>query len=196
MFPARALSCLKKSPNYLSALIQNELGNRAASVALELPVMGWGFRRSLKLGPLKLNLSKSGVGYSIGGRGFRVGQDAKGRSYTSASIPGTGLYSRTYLTPPTAQPGSQIHPQITTTAQQGRGMGLVLLFGAGVLVGMALMGIFSSPSAPPPIAPQPQPALTAPVAPPTQHPAKRRSHRKPAGGSGQASAPTTQSPTE
>ena len=53
--------------------------------------MGWGLRRSLKLGPLKLNFSKSGVGYSVGVRGFRVGKDAKGRSYTAASIPGTGL---------------------------------------------------------------------------------------------------------
>jgi hypothetical protein len=58
--------------------------------------MAWRFRRSLKLGPLKLNLSKSGVGYSVGVRGFRVGKDAKGRSYTAASIPGTGLYNRTY----------------------------------------------------------------------------------------------------
>ena len=58
--------------------------------------MGWGLRRSLKLGPLKLNFSKSGVGYSVGVRGFRVGKDAKGRSYTAASIPGMGLYSRTY----------------------------------------------------------------------------------------------------
>jgi hypothetical protein len=52
--------------------------------------MGWGFRRSLKFGPVRLNLSKSGVGYSIGGRGFRVGQDAKGRAYTAASIPRYG----------------------------------------------------------------------------------------------------------
>jgi hypothetical protein len=58
--------------------------------------MAWRFRKSLKLGPIRLNFSKSGVGYSIGGRGFRVGQDAKGRSYTAASIPGTGLYSREY----------------------------------------------------------------------------------------------------
>ena len=58
--------------------------------------MAWRFRKSLKLGLIRLNLSKSGVGYSIGGRGFRVGQDAKGRSYTAASIPGTGLYSREY----------------------------------------------------------------------------------------------------
>jgi hypothetical protein len=68
--------------------------------------MGWRrFRRSLKLGPLKLNFSKSGVGYSVGIRGFRVGKDAKGRSYTAASIPGTGFYNRQYesATKPTAE---------------------------------------------------------------------------------------------
>jgi len=58
--------------------------------------MAWRFRRSLKLGPLKLNFSKSGIGYSAGVRGFRVGTDAKGRTYTAASIPGSGLYNRAY----------------------------------------------------------------------------------------------------
>lgn len=59
--------------------------------------MGWGFRRSINFGPLKVNLSKSGVGYSVGTRGFRVGKDSRGRKYRSASIPGTGIYSRDYL---------------------------------------------------------------------------------------------------
>lgn len=58
--------------------------------------MAWRFRKSSKLGPLRLNLSKSGIGTSIGVRGFRVGKDAKGRSYTATSIPGTGIYSREY----------------------------------------------------------------------------------------------------
>jgi hypothetical protein len=51
--------------------------------------MAWRFRRSLKLGPLKLNFSRSGIGYSAGVRGFRVDTDAKGSTYTAASIPGT-----------------------------------------------------------------------------------------------------------
>ena len=59
--------------------------------------MGWSFRRSLNLGPLRLNASKSGIGYSVGVRGFRVGKDAKGRKYTASSIPGTGVYRRDYL---------------------------------------------------------------------------------------------------
>jgi hypothetical protein len=38
--------------------------------------MAWRFRKSLKFGPLTLNLSRSNVEYSIVGRGFRVGRDA------------------------------------------------------------------------------------------------------------------------
>jgi uncharacterized protein DUF4236 len=58
--------------------------------------MGWAFRKSFNLGPLRINASKSGIGYSVGGRGFRVGKDARGRNYRSISIPGTGIYNRTY----------------------------------------------------------------------------------------------------
>ena len=58
--------------------------------------MGWGFWRSINFGPLRINASKSGLGYSIGGRGFRVGRDARGRKYTSLSVPGTGIFNRTY----------------------------------------------------------------------------------------------------
>ena len=54
--------------------------------------MGFRFQRSIKLFPgLKINLSKSGIGWSAGVRGARTGVDAKGRRYTSVGIPGTGL---------------------------------------------------------------------------------------------------------
>jgi len=58
--------------------------------------MGWSWRKALNFGPLRLNLSKKGVGYSVGIRGFRVGQDVAGRRYRQTSIPNTGLYKRTY----------------------------------------------------------------------------------------------------
>ena len=58
--------------------------------------MGWNWRKSFNFGPVKINLSKKGVGYSLGVRGFRVGQNAKGQSYTQTSIPGTGIYKRDY----------------------------------------------------------------------------------------------------
>ena len=53
--------------------------------------MGWSYRKSVNFGPFRVNLSKSGIGYSVGGPGFRTGVRANGRRYTRASIPGTGL---------------------------------------------------------------------------------------------------------
>jgi hypothetical protein len=45
--------------------------------------MGWFLRKSFKLGPVRLNLSKSGLGASAGVKGLRVGLDAKGRRYVA-----------------------------------------------------------------------------------------------------------------
>jgi hypothetical protein len=60
--------------------------------------MGLLFRRSVKILPgVRLNLSRSGLGVSAGVRGLRVGVDAKGRKYTSAGIPGTGISTRHYI---------------------------------------------------------------------------------------------------
>jgi hypothetical protein len=55
------------------------------------PRMGFFYRKSLKFGPFRVNLSKSGIGVSVGGPGFRVGTSSRGRKYTSFSIPGTGV---------------------------------------------------------------------------------------------------------
>jgi len=50
--------------------------------------MGWGFRKSIKIAPgVRLNVSKSGVSTSIGGKGFTY--NSRGR--VTASIPGTGI---------------------------------------------------------------------------------------------------------
>lgn len=54
--------------------------------------MGFRFRKSIKLGSgFKINLSKSGIGYSWGIKGFRLTKTAKGKSRATASIPGTGI---------------------------------------------------------------------------------------------------------
>jgi hypothetical protein len=53
--------------------------------------MGFFYRKSVNLGPFRVNLSGSGVGYSLGGRGFRVGKSSRGRRYTAFSVPGTGV---------------------------------------------------------------------------------------------------------
>ena len=53
--------------------------------------MGWSYRKSIKVGPFRINASGSGIGYSVGGKGFRAGVNSRGRRYSSVSIPGTGL---------------------------------------------------------------------------------------------------------
>ena len=56
--------------------------------------MGFYYRKSIGIGPFRLNLGKSGVGYSVGTRGFRTGLSSR-RRYTTFSLPGTGIGYRT-----------------------------------------------------------------------------------------------------
>ena len=56
--------------------------------------MGWSFRRSINLGPLRVNLGKRGIGTSVGAGPFRFGRSANGRTYRSFRIPGTGISYR------------------------------------------------------------------------------------------------------
>lgn len=53
--------------------------------------MGLRFHKTIKLGPLNINLSKSGVGFSVGTKGARIGRTAKGNTRTTVGIPGTGI---------------------------------------------------------------------------------------------------------
>ena len=53
--------------------------------------MGLRFRKSFSIGPLRINISKSGIGFSLGVKGFRVSRSAKGKMTATASLPGTGL---------------------------------------------------------------------------------------------------------
>lgn len=54
--------------------------------------MGFRFRKSFNLGGgFKINLSKSGVGYSWGVKDYRLTKTAKGTIRTTASISGTGI---------------------------------------------------------------------------------------------------------
>jgi hypothetical protein len=58
-----------------------------------------------------MNFSKSGIGYSVGVRGARVGRDPKGRKYSQLSIPNTGIYRRDYYSNPKPQNPSSPVPQ-------------------------------------------------------------------------------------
>ena len=54
--------------------------------------MGFRYRKSINLGGgFRIHLSKSGVGYSLGVKGFRVTKTASGRTRRTYSIPGTGI---------------------------------------------------------------------------------------------------------
>lgn len=57
--------------------------------------MGFSFRKSLKIGPVRLNVSKSGVGVSAGVKGARIGVNAKGKAY--GSVGANGLTYRTQI---------------------------------------------------------------------------------------------------
>ena len=53
--------------------------------------MGFRFRKSFGRGPFRINISKSGIGYSIGTKGARFTRTAKGTKRATLSIPGTGI---------------------------------------------------------------------------------------------------------
>lgn len=63
--------------------------------------MGVRFRKSINLGKgFRVNMSKSGPGFSWGGKGFRVTKKANGGFRTTAYIPGTGLsYQKDFSNP-------------------------------------------------------------------------------------------------
>lgn len=83
--------------------------------------MGFFLRKSIKLGPLRVNLSKSGLGASFGVKGLRTGLDAKGRGYVAGGR--GGLYFREYAKPPEAgQEGSA--PEIPPTSSSSRSSAL------------------------------------------------------------------------
>jgi hypothetical protein len=97
--------------------------------------MAWRLRRSRRLpGGFRLNISKSGLGYSWGFRGFRIGRDSRGRIVRTVSIPGTGLSNRQYLSDST--------PQQENPVQQSSGMGCCGCVGTAIiaLVAVAFLG--------------------------------------------------------
>lgn len=58
--------------------------------------MSWSFRKGINLGGgVRVNLSKSGIGYSIGGRGFRVGTSTRGKNFVSIGT--KGIFYKKYF---------------------------------------------------------------------------------------------------
>ena len=63
--------------------------------------MGFRYRKSINLGKgFRVNMSKSGPGFSWGGNGFRLTRTAKGNIRGTAYIPGTGIsYQKEFKDP-------------------------------------------------------------------------------------------------
>lgn len=53
--------------------------------------MDFHYRNANGSGPFRVNISNFGVGYSMGGRGFRAGVSSRGRRNTTFGIPGIGV---------------------------------------------------------------------------------------------------------
>lgn len=110
--------------------------------------MGFRFRKSMKLpGGIRINASKSGIGYSYGAKGFRVTKTANGATRTTASIPGTG-FSYVEESKGSDQPSSSQHRPL------GCGCLLYVLCIPLFLffIWMLWFLVFHEPDAPPPTA--------------------------------------------
>lgn len=62
------------------------------------------FRKSKNFGPLRLNVSSKGIGWSVGVKGFRYTHSATGKNYTTTSIPGTGISYRSNISSSESSP--------------------------------------------------------------------------------------------
>jgi Protein of unknown function (DUF4236) len=89
--------------------------------------MSWTFRRRIKVGPVNVNLSRSGIGVSAGAGPFRAGVDAKGRRYTNVRGP-FGIYNRQYYS--SVDRGSAKNPNVEAL----KNAFIVLLFSVAALV--------------------------------------------------------------
>lgn len=65
---------------------------------------GVNFRKSKKVGPVRVTASKRGISTSVGVKGARVTKGADGRTRTTVGIPGTGISKTTTHSSPKTGP--------------------------------------------------------------------------------------------
>lgn len=83
--------------------------------------MGLRFRKSVNIGPLRINFSKSGVGFSVGVKGFRVGRSAKGKTTATVSLPGTGISYVQDLDPDKLKESAEEFSEAVSSAKEKAG---------------------------------------------------------------------------
>lgn len=81
---------------------------------------------------VRVNLSKSGVGVSVGRTGLRVGVDAKRKKYFSVGLPGTGLSYRTFF-------GRPVTPE--TLKKVGYAVIAAVSIGVAVMIVLAIQKV-------------------------------------------------------
>jgi tetratricopeptide (TPR) repeat protein len=101
--------------------------------------MPWSYRKSVKIGPFRLNASKSGLGVSVGVKGARVSVNKRG-TYFHGSIPGTGLRYSEKLSGPSRQQDDS-RPQLEYSGSTDRpsrvGQGIFVAIILLITVGIA-----------------------------------------------------------
>lgn len=100
--------------------------------------MGWRFRKSVKMGPFRLNYSKKGVGWSVGAAGVRYTQRADGKRTVTTTIRGTGLSRVSYLKKEKTYPASNEPSVRSNTGSAGAFWGWACIV-IGILIGMSAL---------------------------------------------------------
>lgn len=95
--------------------------------------MGIRYRKSVNVGPFRVNASKTGFGWSVGGPGGRYTKMANGRTRVTASVPGTGI---SWVKETKKQP---IEPEID---EELRGWPLFWKDLGKFLLGVLVVGVF------------------------------------------------------
>ena len=106
--------------------------------------MAWYLRKALRLGPLRINLSRAGLGLSAGVTGARFGLDATGHPYVHAGRHGLYYRRRWPVSPPRTEtlgpmPPDTPPPAATHGRIRWRWVGILLL---GFVLGQVLLRVW------------------------------------------------------
>lgn len=97
--------------------------------------MGLQFRKSIKLGPFRATFSKSGISTSVGVKGARITKRADGKTQTTLSIPGTGIYHTNTVS---EKPAAEAEPAAAPVKQESRAVFALKTVVIGILAFLSL----------------------------------------------------------